>query len=167
MMKTPICETCTKTKTLCSGCEKKLLEGAISDHDIRISRLLSKFAEDHPSLEKADFYKALDFDKIVIVLTRGDVGLLIGKKGRVVTEISKELGKKIRIAEFSGDLRKTVNDIVIPARVDGINVIYKDGEEAYKVKFNRVEARKLPVDTQTLEKAFKKLFEKQVVVRVE
>jgi transcription antitermination factor NusA-like protein len=165
-MKTPICDLCARTSALCSGCEEKLKGGKISDMDVTVSRLLHKLGETY-NLSAADFYKAIDLERVVLILTHGDVGILIGREGKVVAEISNAVGKKVRIAEVSGDMRKTVSDIVMPARVLGINKIYRDGKEAYKVRFAKSELKQLPMDMGTLEKAMKQLFEADVVVAFE
>lgn len=165
-MKTPICDLCARTSALCSGCEEKLKGGKISDMDVTVSRLLHKLGETY-NLSSADFYKAIDLERVVLILTHGDVGILIGREGKVVAEISTAVGKKVRIAEVSGDMRKTVSDIVMPARVLGINKIYKEGKEAYKVRFAKNELKQLPMDMGTLEKAMKQLFEADVVVAFE
>ena len=165
-MKTPICEICAKGSTLCSGCEERVKEGKIGELDVRISRLLQKLKDEH-RLEGAEFFKAIDLGKVVLILTKGDVGILIGREGKVVAEISNEVGKKVRIAEVGGDMRKTVSDIIVPASVMGINTIYKDGKEAYKVRIPKGESRQLPMDVPTLEKALKQLFEADVVISFE
>lgn len=165
-MKIPICEICAKSTALCSGCEEKLKAGRLSELDVKISRLLEKLAETH-NMQGADFYKAVDLDKLVLVLTKGDVGVLIGKEGRVVSEISNAVGKKVRIAEVSGDMRKTVSDVLVPVRVLGINTIFGDGKQKYRVRLPRNEMRQLPADVKTLEKALGQLFDAEVMIAFE
>lgn len=165
-MKIPICEICAKSTALCSGCEEKLKAGRLSELDVKISRLLVKLAETQ-NLDGADFYKAVDLDKLVLVLTKGDVGVLIGKEGRIVSEISSAVGKKVRIAEVSGDMRKTVSDVLVPVRVLGINTIFGDGKQKYRVRLPRNEMRQLPADVKTLEKALGQLFDSEVLIAFE
>ena len=163
IMKIPICEICAKSTALCSGCEARMNEGKISEHDVKISRLLQKLAETH-TLDAANFYKAIELDRLVVVLTKGDVGVLIGREGKIVAEISNTVGKKVRIAEVSGDMRKTVSDVVVPARVLGINTVFGDGKQKYRVRLARGDARQLPADIKTLENALGHLFEKEVAI---
>lgn len=162
-MKIPICDLCADSGVLCSGCEGKLKEGKLSPLDVDVSKLLMKLS-DRFNLEGVDFYKAIDLDRVVLILTKGDVGVLIGKEGKVVSELSHALGKKVRIAEASGDMRKTISDIVMPAKLLGINVVYKNGKKVYKVRLLRSELRNLPVDLSTLEKALKSLMEDNVSI---
>ncbi len=165
-MKIPICDLCAKSNALCSGCEERLKEGRLSELDVTISRLLQKLSDTY-NLQGADFYKAVDLDRLVIVLTKGDVGVLIGREGKVVSEISTAVGKKVRIAEVSGDMHKTVSDIVVPARLLGINTVFGDGKQKYRVRLAKNEIRQLPADAKTLEKALGQLFESDVLISFE
>jgi len=157
-MKLPICEICAKTKIMCAGCEDKVKTGGIADLDVKVSTLLFEMNSKY-NLENADLYKAVDLGKIILILTRGEVGVLIGKEGKVVSELSQKLGKKVRIAEYSGDLKKTISDMIVPAKLVGINQVYlPDGKISYKVRLLRSEMKQLPVDINTLEKALNSLF---------
>jgi transcription antitermination factor NusA-like protein len=158
-----ICELCMKSNVLCSGCSEKLKRGKISELDVKISRLLYKLRSRY-NLENADFTKAIDLGRVVLVLTDKDVGLLIGREGKVVAEISQAVGKKVRIAEMSGDIKKTIADVVAPAKILGINKVYKSGGYVYKVRFSKREISQLPVDINTLEKALKSLLESDVMI---
>jgi transcription antitermination factor NusA-like protein len=152
-----------KSNVLCSGCDEKLKKGKISELDVKISRLLYKL-KDKYNLENANFTKAIDLGRVVLVLTNKDVGLLIGREGKVVAEISQAVGKKVRIAEMRGDIKKTIADIVAPAKILGINKIYRKEGNLYKVRFSRREIQQLPVDINTLEKALKSLLESEVMI---
>ncbi|MEM3399958.1 MAG: transcription elongation factor NusA [Candidatus Micrarchaeia archaeon] len=166
-MKIPICELCAKTGVLCSGCENKLKAGKISELDVEVSKILTKLS-DKFNLQNADVTKVVDLGRVVLILTKGDVGLLIGKDGKVVAELSNKLGKKVRIAEVSGDMRKTISDMVVPVKLVGINVLYKkDGEKVYKVRLLKSEIRQLPVDINTLEKALNSVMESTVAITFE
>ena len=152
-----------KSNVLCSGCDDKLKKGKISEMDVKISRLLYKL-KDKYNLQNAGFTKAIDLGRVVLVLTNKDVGLLIGREGQVVAEISQAVGKKVRIAEMSGDIKKTIADIVAPAKILGINKIYRKEGSLYKVRFSRREIKQLPVDINTLEKALKSLLGSEVMI---
>jgi len=162
-MNLPICELCAKSNTLCSGCDEKVKKGKLSKLEVKLSRLLYKLKNKY-NLEHADLTKVIDLDRVAIILTKKDVGLLIGKEGKVVSEISQELGKKVRIAEMSGDIKKTLSDVVAPAKILGINKLYKKDGSIYKVRFSKKEITQLPVDINTLEKALKYLLDSDVMI---
>ena len=94
-MKLPICELCASSGTLCSGCSSKLTDGRLTELDVKVSSQLYKL-KDKYDLSEADFTKAIDLGRVVLVLTKGDVGKLIGKEGKVVAEISQAVDKKVR-----------------------------------------------------------------------
>jgi len=130
--------------------------------DVAISRYIYSM-KDKNGLQNADFTKAIDLGRVVLVLTKGDVGLLIGKEGRVVNDISQAIGKKVRIAEV-GDIRKTISDILMPVKLLGINQVFKEGAAAYKVRLMRSEMKSVPIDINSLEKALYSLLGSPVSV---
>jgi transcription antitermination factor NusA-like protein len=160
-MKIPICELCASTGTLCSGCSAKLSSGRITEQDVQVSMLLYKM-KDKYNLQEADFTKSVDLGRVVLILTKGDVGKLIGREGKVVAEISHSLGKKVRIAEMGGDMRKTISDILMPAKLLGINEVFTAGGRAYKVRLLSSEMRQVPIDLNSLEKALYSLLDAKV-----
>lgn len=150
-MKTPICDICLREETvICPSCQTKLTLGDITKLDFEVARILYKINESY-NISSASFSRALDMGKIVLVLTNGEVGLLIGRDGRVVSAISSALGRKVRIAQFSGDLRKTIADIITPARLLGINSVWAGGGEKMRVRIPRADLRELPVPIETIE----------------
>ncbi|MEM4389218.1 MAG: hypothetical protein QXG98_00970 [Candidatus Micrarchaeia archaeon] len=156
-MKLPICELCASTNVLCSGCSERLATGRLTQLDVDASRLLHRLAADHP-LDNIELKRALDLGKVVLLLVRGDIGALIGREGRVVNEISKGLGRKVRIAEDAGDLKKTLADIIAPARLLGINQVFRKEGNLFRVRIPKTDLPALPVPLSVLEKALVSLF---------
>lgn len=165
-MKTPVCDSDLREGELCSECKKRLAAGRITRLDFEIAQILFKI-NDRYNISNASFYKALDLGRVVLVLTRGEVGLLIGRQGKVVGELSSALGKKVRIAEASGDVKKTVADIIMPARLLGINKVFHEGKEITRVRIARQDAVRLPIDVRTLEAALRSLLEDDVALSFE
>mgnify|MGYP000356630152 CR=1 FL=1 len=163
-MKVPICELCASSGTLCADCSSKLADGRFTELDVKISSLLHELRRSH-ELENAEFTKAIDLGRVVLILTKGDVGVLIGKEGKVVAEISKKVGKKVRIAELTADVKKTISDIIMPAQLLGINEVYgADGAKSYKVRLPSSEMRRMPIDLNSLEKALQAVLESDVKI---
>ena len=162
-MMTPICEKCIREGAICAACGKKLADGRISRLDFEVAQILFKINE-RTNISNAEFYKALDLGKVVLVLTSGEVGLLIGKEGKIVSELSAALGKKVRIAQTHGDVKKTIADIITPARLLGINSVFHEGREMTKVRISRHDLERLPLDSAALGKALASLMEREVEV---
>ncbi|HDZ35620.1 MAG TPA: transcription elongation factor NusA [Thermococcus sp.] len=154
-MKAPICEVCLKTDDiLCPADEKKLQEGVISELDVKVARLLYKLIGD----ADVEFKKAVEAgDIVVIVVGEGDVPLTIGKGGKNIKALMRELGKRIRVIEAvevtgTDDVRKLATDLLYPAGVFGVNIVYKPGGGTYyKVLVMRRDRKKLPEKADVLE----------------
>jgi transcription antitermination factor NusA-like protein len=154
-MKAPICEVCLKTDDiLCPADEKKLQEGIISELDVKVARLLYKLLGD----VDMEFKKAVEAgDIIVIMVGEGDVPITIGKGGKNIKALMRELGKRIRVIEAvevkdTEDLKKLATDLLYPASVFGVNVVYKPGGGTYyKVLVLSRDRKKLPEKAETLE----------------
>ncbi|WP_297520746.1 KH domain-containing protein [Thermococcus sp.] len=154
-MKAPICEVCLKTDDiLCPADEKKLQEGLISELDVKVARLLYKLLGD----VDMEFKKAVEAgDLIVIMVGEGDVPITIGKGGKNIKALMRELGKRIRVIEAvevkdTDDLKKLATDLLYPAGVFGVNVVYKPGGgNYYKVLVMSRDRKKLPAQPDVLE----------------
>ncbi len=165
-METPICGTCAKTEELCSACRSKLKQGEITELDVQVSELLYKINEEH-NLSLASFSRAIDLGKVVLILTKGEVGILIGREGKVVSRLSSALGKRVRIAQHSGDVKKTIGDIITPAKLLGINTIYAQGGQFYRIRVPKSDQHALPIDIPSLEKVLNSIMGAQVQISFE
>jgi transcription antitermination factor NusA-like protein len=132
-IKTPICPKCAWGTELCQICQQKCDGGSISSLDIEVSRILYKINENY-NISEASFCKAVDFGNIAIIFTEGQVGFLIGRKGKVVSSISSALGKRVRIVQLGPDIKKSIEDMLSPARLVGLNTYFSQGVEKIKVR---------------------------------
>ncbi|ASJ01860.1 transcription elongation factor NusA [Thermococcus profundus] len=154
-MKAPICEVCLKTDDiLCPADEKKLQEGIISELDVKVSRLLYKILGD----VDIELKKAVEAgDLIVIIVGKGDVPVVIGKGGKNIKTLVKELGKRVRVIEgieneTPEEIKKLATDLFYPATVFGVNIVYKPGGgHYYKILIPARERKRLPEKPELLE----------------
>lgn len=150
-MKTPFCDSCVKSAAPCGGCQKRIRAGELAQLDFEVAQILYKINEKH-NISEASFVRALDLGRVVLIMTEGEVGLLIGRGGVVVSQISSALNKKVRIVQSSADVRKSISDIILPARLLGINTMWHGGQEVVKVRLSSHDFHQLPIEKDTLEK---------------
>lgn len=165
-MKTPICEVCALTTSLCASCRKKLEEGTISEKDVEVSRLLYKKKSDF-SLDSVELVKTIDLEKFLVLLTKTDVGYLIGKNGRVASSLAKDLGKRIKVIKLGSELRSVVEELAFPAKPSTISTVFKKTGTERVVKIPRREVQKLPISLKELNSVLKEIFGPGVSASIE
>ncbi len=160
----PVCDVCLKSGILCQGCENKLKSGEITQIDLDIAKLLFKLGEG-----KIGFKKTIEIGDVVIIVTDKDqVGKIIGKSGKIVRAISKKIGKKVRVIGEGSDFKEIATDLVAPARISGINIVYgKNGEEKYKIRVMKDDARRLPAKLDVLNNIMNQLTDKKTFIVID
>ena len=160
----PICDVCLKSGILCQGCEDKLKSGEVTELELKISKILYRLAEG-----KLGFKRAIDMGDVVIIITERDqVGKLIGKGGKIVRTISRAIGKRVRVVGEDSDLRSVAEDVLAPARISGINIVYgKDGKEKFKIRVIKEDARRIPASLDVLNKIIKRLTGEETTIVVD
>lgn len=162
-MKTPICEDDIREGRLCSECEGKIKAGEISALDFEVARILHRINQ-RKNITAASFVRCVDLGRMVVILTEGEPGVLIGRNGTVVSELSHALGKRVRIAQTSKDAKKTVADLLAPASMLGINTVYRGGVQETKIRIAKDSMHSLPADVGTLGKAIKTVLKQDVEI---
>lgn len=157
-MKIPFCSFCIRSGILCSRCQEKVQSGQVSKLDIRIAKLFLKLEEKYSSLQKISFYNAYEVDGVLaIVVGRGDLHNFLSGSGRMMREIAESTGKKIRILEKGGDMRRFFEDLFAPLMVTTINTIWlPDGTTEIRVVLSGYR-RRLPLKTNVLKELAKKI----------
>ena len=145
----------TKKGELSEETRKKLREGKLSKIDLEVAKAIYEVAKEK-NLTGIGFEKAIEIGDIIIITTKQNIGLLIGRGGSVAAALSKKLNKKIRVIEHSDTPHKLVTDLIKPALLKGINVKYTKEGKVLKVRIDNPE--KLPMHEETLKIALKQLF---------
>jgi len=154
---------CLKSSILCLGCENKVKEGKISPLDVKISRILFDLAKNDRGIDSINFKRSIEADDLIVILVeKGEISNVVGKGGRVVHRLEEALNSKIRVIEEGADIRKQVQDVLTPAKVLGINILYSGGGEEYRVRIPRAHLKLLPVSIDTFQAFFRKLTNKNI-----
>jgi len=160
----PVCDVCLKSGMLCQGCENKLKSGEITQLDLDIAKLLFKLGDG-----KIGFKKTIEIGDVLIIVTDKDhVGKIIGKSGKIVRAISKKVGKKVRVIRECSNFKEIARDLIAPARISGINIVYgRDGEEKYKIRVMGEDSRRLPARLDVLNNIMNQLTDEKTVIFID
>ena len=156
-VKAPVCEVCSATGSLCQSCQSKLDSGKISQLDVRVSALLHEL-EKRFALEAVEFEKSFEAPKLVVLVTSTDPGVLIGKGGRVASELSKSLGKHVKIIGSKQERHFAVEELLAPTKPLGINELFSSSGKKYKLRIARYEHRRLPMPLDTIKQVLAFLY---------
>jgi transcription antitermination factor NusA-like protein len=163
-MKTPVCTDCIRNGAICPNCEPLHAAGKITKLDFEVASILAKINERY-NISGAEFSRAVSFGPAVVIFTSGNPGLLIGRNGRVVSELSSALGKKVRVVKEGTDIKASIADIIAPAMLLGVNTIFRPGGiEGMKVRIQKSDTKVPPVDAVTLCAAISRIVGKEVEI---
>lgn len=166
----PICKICAKTGVLCNSCETKLEDGAISQLDIDLSNYLMELeSSEFPVLKNANFYRCIEAGSILIILVgKAEIPTFIGPRGKLLKLFQEKFGKNIRIIEKVSDLKKTIEDLIVPAELQGMNKIYlPTGEIESKARLKLGDQNRLPAKASVLEEVIYLLTNERIRIAFE
>jgi transcription antitermination factor NusA-like protein len=155
-VKLPICLKDLKSNSLCEKCSEIVRKKNFSSLDLEMCRLLFKLEERFFPFN-VEYVKSIDLGEIVVLIGKGKIGALIGKSGRIVRELSKEMKKIVRIIEFTSDEKKMVQDLAGRARVIGLNRIFEENNEKVRVIIPKSDESKLITSKESIEKGIQEL----------
>jgi transcription antitermination factor NusA-like protein len=164
-MKMPICDTCLKTNTLCNVCKEKLKRREITKLDIELARTLYSIDKDY-KLGDITFKKSVESDGLIIMIVgKGDVGSTVGRGGKVIRILRRKFNKRIRVVEDTDDLKKLVGELIHPARITGVNIVYPvSGDAINKIRIDKASKDKMPIDVSVIENAVRKIIKKDIKI---
>jgi len=154
-MELPICSFCAKTGMLCTGCQRKLAEGKITQLDVEVSKLLSNMLPKYPSLQSIKISRAVEIgDFIILQVRKKDISDLIRSNNQILNIIEQELGRKFHVIENTKSERKIIESLFLPVEILGVNKIFvPDGSEEFRVRARQEDAKKLPMTEKSLQDA--------------
>ena len=95
---------------------------------------------------------------------KGEIRFAVGRGGKVVRELETQLRAKIRVIEEGTQTRKLAQDILTPAKVLGVNVLYSGGKEEHRVRVPRPHLKRLPVNVKGIQALLTKLTNKNIAI---
>jgi len=167
-MKMPICDLCLRSNTLCKRCEKKLREKKITELDIEMARTLYAIDRRY-GIGNVTFKKSFESDGLIVMMVgKGDVGNIVGKRGKIIRILKRKFNKKIRVIEETDNIKELVAEIISPARVTGMNIIYPvSGSAINKIRIDETSKDKMPADVSVIEDIVKRIIKKDIKIVLE
>jgi len=160
MSKTPICESCLATGSLCAGCEARRASGEITEADVAVARKLYELGA------QAGFDRAVERGGIIVIFTK-EPSAVIGRGGRNVSALNAALGRKIKVVDGNANPHDRIAEILLPAKLLGINKVFKAGGEEYRVRIPKRDMPRLPTSLQVLNGLLAEILGKKTELKVE
>ncbi len=125
MRKLPACKTCVSSGFLCTSCQEKLDTGVLTQFELDLAKDLLVLEEEEKFgfLKNISFYKAIDFEDVVI--------LVVGKKDKIKT--TQKLIKWVKetyevdqliLIERTKNPRSALESLIAPSKLISLNEIF-------------------------------------------
>ncbi|MCS7386941.1 MAG: transcription elongation factor NusA [archaeon GB-1867-005] len=167
-MKLPICLVCIKSGILCPSCQEKLDRGEITSLDIEIGKHFLELENRFPALKDATFFKAVDTEKMLIVLVKSDGRSLRPLWNRISRVLTSKIGKPVRIIEKTASIRQIAEQVLAPARVLGVNIVWlPDGSRENYIRVLKSDLRRLSIGKEQAERVISEFTKETVRILAE
>jgi len=154
MKNLPACQTCINSGFLCSRCEKKLDNGMITEFELELAKFLLELEEEEEKfnfLKNISFYKAIDYEDVVILVVGSSDKLKFNAELLKLIKESYEIDELILI-EKTGKPRPVVEALIAPSKVISINEIFlATGDKEFKAILREDDKKKMLFTKEELE----------------
>ncbi|MEM0044693.1 MAG: transcription elongation factor [Desulfurococcaceae archaeon] len=135
-MKYPLDKICIKSGVFCPSCQRKIESGAVTVDDIEVLKALINLEDKLKFLKKGEYLRSLSIaDEVVVLVKNGFEGVEIATLEK---ELSSSIGKRVKVVEYTSDLKKLIEQIIAPASLLGVNKIWlPTGEEMINIRISR------------------------------
>lgn len=135
-MKYPLDKICIKSGVFCPSCQRKIESGVVAAEDIEVLRALINLEDKLKFLKKGEYVKSLSVTDELVVLVKN--GFESAEITALEKELSNSIGKKVKVVEYTSDLKKLIEQIIAPASLLGVNKIWlPTGEEVINIRISR------------------------------
>jgi len=125
MKNLPACKTCVNSGLLCTSCQEKLDAGVITEFELDLAKDLIELEEEEKFnfLKDISFFKAIDFEDVVIIV--------VGKKDklRITPEMMAWIKETYEIDEIiliekTNKPRPVIEALIAPHKLMSLNEIF-------------------------------------------
>lgn len=164
-----MCTICVKSGILCPRCQSLVDRGDYDEVDIQAQRALMEIEETIklPQLKELIYHKSYRINNLYVIIISGNK-LSPFILGKIAKKLSEKLKGKVRIVEKTGSLKKMAAQLLIPANVLGVNILWlPDGSWQSIVRVSRSDVKALPSKKELLEEVLSKISGIEVRIRFE
>lgn len=161
---------CVKSRVLCPRCQSLVDSGEVDEREIDVMAKLVELEEREGMrvLKDATYRKSYFLGDLTIVVINFNRPQGVQVLSRLSRDLGEKLGTRVRVVEYSGDVKTVASQLLYPARILGVNMLWlPDGTRQHIVRVPRYDARRLPSSLETVEKALSSITGKPVRLRVE
>jgi transcription antitermination factor NusA-like protein len=121
----PACKTCINSGFLCTSCQEKLDSGEITEFELDLAKDLIELEESEKFdfLKNISFYKAIDYEDVVILVVGNKDKLTISPELIAWIKETYEIDEIILIEKTSKP-RPVVEALIAPSKLVSLNEIF-------------------------------------------
>ena len=170
-MKIPLDTICVRSGILCPNCRRKIESGLYEEFEVDVMRVLLDLEKESDMrwLSQSEYIKAYRFDGFLVILLRFRGAGRGVVPSRVVKVLAERLDvRRVKVIDYgSGDLRVLASQLLYPARVLRVNVVYLPSLVQYNVIVRRGDLSRLPGRKELLERVLSVISGKHVLISEE
>ncbi len=154
---------------MCPRCQSLVDSGKVDKQEIGVMKTLIELEESGSfrSLKDIKYVKTIWLDNLAIIMIRGS-SLSPSEMKKLAKNLSEIMGIRVQVVEYTKDIRKMAAELVSPARVSGVNMVWlPDGSTQYVIRISRSDQRFLPARKEVIEEALNRILGSQTRLRIE
>jgi len=169
MKNLPACKTCVNSGFLCASCQNKLDTGVLTQFELDLAKDLLGLEEEekYGFLKNISFYKAIDFEDVVIIV--------VGKKDKIKT--SQDLINWVKetyevdeliLIEQTKNPRAALESLIAPSKLISLNEIFlATGDIEFKGVLSKADQKVILFTKEELEELILELTGKTIRIEFE
>jgi len=169
MKNLPACKTCVNSGFLCASCQEKLDTGVLTQFELDLAKDLLGLEEEekYGFLKNISFYKAIDFEDVVIIV--------VGKKDKIKT--SQDLINWVKetyevdeliLIEQTKNPRAALESLIAPSKLISLNEIFlATGDIEFKGVLSKADQKVILFTKEELEELILELTGKRIRIEFE
>jgi transcription antitermination factor NusA-like protein len=156
ILKYPLDRICIKSGVYCPHCQQKIEGGIVDRSELDVLRTLVTLEDKLKFLKKGEYVRSVQLSNDIYVFVKD--GFEPAELSTLEHELSRELGKRVRVIEYVPDSRRLIEQIFYPAQIAGINRVWlPDGSEILNIRISRRDRKWIEPNKDQYERLIEKI----------